>query len=303
MNVGAAVRRTHGPLLSIKRLLYPLLGHPRAKQVIKWFVYSALVINAGYYFHIDYVSWISALPDDASLTDILTQVSTSIDVIAWLLLVFFFELETYALPDRYWRTWLLRSIHLLRIVCYLMIAYAAWGYTVETINNYHYSPATEVTDACDVVGQGMSMQLDATTWIEITADNCSSLTNDTSFVQLDGEVALVPVSALPHIQFIGWFDVINAFLWIFVVLLIEAEVRLQSADRVGGRLLTTIQTTKSLLYAGLIGDCLVWLFAGYYVWSWDAFLWIFGFWAIELNLAEWELERTSELDSMSAAHA
>ncbi len=52
-----------------------------------------------------------------------------------------------------------------------------------------------------------------------------------------------------------------------------------------------------LLYAVLIGNCLVWLFTGYYVWSWDAFVWIFGFWAIELNLAEWELERSKEIAS------
>ncbi len=53
--------------------------------------------------------------------------------------------------------------------------------------------------------------------------------------------------------------------------------------------------TKSLFYLVLIGVMLTWFFTGYYLYSWDAFLWIFGFWAIELNLAEWELERTGEL--------
>lgn len=284
-----------GPLLSFKRILYPLLTRPRIAQFIKWFVYIALLINGGYYLYIDYVSWTSALPDDASLSDILTQVSTSIDTIAWILLVVFFELETYALPDRFWKSWLLRSIHVMRAICYVMIAYAAWGYTVESANNYWYSDATEVSSACAVADDGVSMQLDANTWIEITPDNCASLTGDTEFVRLDGEVALIPTSALPHIQVMGWFDIINAYFWIVVVLLIEAEVRMHNVDRFSGPAMTAVRVTKAVLYAVLIGNCFVWLFTGYYVWSWDAFLWIFGFWAIELNLVEWELERTAEM--------
>jgi hypothetical protein len=39
----------------------------------------------------------------------------------------------------------------------------------------------------------------------------------------------------------------------------------------------------------------MWFFYGYALYTWDAFLWIFGFWAIELNLAEWEQERLKEL--------
>ncbi len=297
MSASDSLGDTRGPPFSVKAFLYPLLAHPRAKQTIKWFVYSALLINAGYYLYVDYVSWLAAIPDDASLSDSLTHISTSIDTIAWILLVVLFELETYALPDRFWTNWLLHSIHLLRIVCYVLIAYAAWGYTAEMINNYHYSRAVDVTNACDVADEGVSMQLDAITWTEITSDNCRTLTEDTDFVRLDDEIALIPESVLPHLQAMGWFDIINAFVWILVVLLIEAEVRMQNADRFGGPFLTIVQRTKMLLYAVLIGNCLVWLFTGYYVWSWDAFLWIFGFWAIELNLAEWELQRSSELAS------
>ena len=45
----------------------------------------------------------------------------------------------------------------------------------------------------------------------------------------------------------------------------------------------------------LIGNGVFWFATGYYMYSWDAFLWIFGFWAIELNLAEWEVDRTREI--------
>jgi hypothetical protein len=45
---------------------------------------------------------------------------------------------------------------------------------------------------------------------------------------------------------------------------------------------------------------LIWLYYGYYTYTIDAFLWIFGFWAIELNLAEWEQERLEELSGAPA---
>ena len=300
MSSEAAIRGHQDPLLSIKRFLFPLLARPRVKQALKWFVYGALLINSAYYFYIDYGSWLAALPADASILDILTQVATSIDTVAWVLLVVFFELETYALPDRFWKDWVLRLVHLLRVFCYVMIAFSAWGYTVETLNNYRFSEAADISTACDAADTGVSMQTDANTWTEISSANCGSVDDDT-FYRLDGEVALIPASALPEIQFLGWFDVINAYFWIIVVLLIEVEVRMQNSDRFGGPLMAAVRTTKTLLYLVLIGHCVLWLVTGYYVWSWDAFLWIFGFWAIELNLAEWELDRTRELEAVAAA--
>ena len=297
MTAGTATSGPQDPLLSIKRFLVPLLTRPRVAQFIKWFVYISLLINTGWYAWIDHASWVAALPEDASAMDIATQISTSIDMIAWVLLVVFFELETYALPDRYWTKGMLRIVHVLRIICYVAIAFAAWGYTVETLNNYEYTQATEVTAICDVADAGVSAQLDAITWTEITSENCGAMGDDDTFYVLEGEIALIPASALPEIQFLGWFDIINAYFWIIVVLLIEVEVRMQNADRFGGPVMSTLRTAKTLFYLVLIFNCVLWLAYGYYIWSWDAFLWIFGFWAIELNLAEWEIERIEELRS------
>ena len=85
-----------------------------------------------------------------------------------------------------------------------------------------------------------------------------------------------------------------------MVLLIEVEIRLQWEDRFGSRLLRAVRLSKTLCYAILIGNGVIWLFTGYYLYTWDAFLWIFGFWAIELNLAEWEQERLEELEAGGA---
>lgn len=282
-------------MFTIKRLLYPLLAHPRFSQVAKYFVYSALVLNGVWYGLVDVESWNAALPDDAPLLDILTQIATVIDTIAWLGLVFLFELETYAIPDRFWTGWLHRSIRLLRVFCYIAIGFAAYGYTVEALNNFESTEIEGIRTSCEFADQGVSIQLDGATWVEISSENCTGMPDDEAFFMLEGEIAVIPASVLDHIQFLGWFDILNAFIWIFVVWLIEFEIWTQTADRFGGPVLSTVRLVKTLMYLELIGNGIVWGWYGYAVWAWDAFLWIFGFWAIELNLAEWEMERTGEL--------
>ena len=100
---------------------------------------------------------------------------------------------------------------------------------------------------------------------------------------------------IEHGRFMGWIDVLNAVVWLFVVFLIEIEVRLQTADRFLGRAMAITRQTKTLFYAILILNGFIWIATGYPLYAWDAFLWIFGFWAIELNLAEWEQDRVQEL--------
>ena len=112
----------------LKRMLAPLLGHPRATHFIKWSVYLALFVNFGFYFNDDWQAFQSALGGEADLEETLESFATSIDVIAWLGLVVLFELETYILSDEAFKGWIPRALLLLRLVCYGSIGYAAYGY-------------------------------------------------------------------------------------------------------------------------------------------------------------------------------
>ena len=93
----------------------------------------------------------------------------------------------------------------------------------------------------------------------------------------------------------GWVDVENAYVWLIVVFLIEAELWLQNRDRFGSTAMNVVRQTKTFFYLLLILNIFIWFYQDYPRYAWDAFLWIFGFWAIELNLAEWEMERVEEL--------
>jgi hypothetical protein len=108
-------------------------------------------------------------------------------------------------------------------------------------------------------------------------------------------VSVIDEHTLGHVQWMGWIDIDNAYVWIIVVFLIEIEVWLQARDRFSSPLIQSVRQVKTFFYLVLIANIFIWGFSGYYLYAWDAFLWIFGFWAIELNLAEWEMDRIHAL--------
>ena len=254
-----------------------------------------MVINGFLYIRDDYVAAASALPADASLYDYFTQVATSIDTVGWLGLVFLLELETYAVPDEKWTAWLSRTILALRVFCYISIASATWGYTAEALENHEFTEVPGVTDACEMADQGIFLQTNQFEYAEITAVNCSSLSDGDRFYRIANEVSVVDEATLEHLQFQGWVDVDNAYVWLIVVLLIEIELWLQNRDRFSSPVMGAVRQAKSFFYLLLIVNIFIWFYQDYPRYAWDAFLWIFGFWAIELNLAEWEMERVEQL--------
>ena len=155
---------------TIKSLLVPLLMRPRVAQLIKWAVYLALIINFGVYVYDDWMAYQRALAPGAPWSDIFEQFSTTIDMAAWLGLVFLFELETYALPDEVFKGWVTKAIHTVRVVCYVGVAYAAYGYTVNTLDYYDYIEVDGLTELCQIADQSRSLQLDVVAYEPITSD-------------------------------------------------------------------------------------------------------------------------------------
>ena len=286
--------------LTIKAILVPLLTRPTVAKVIKYTVYSALCINFLLYVIDDYQAFRAALPPGAPFGEILTQFSTSIDMFAWLGLVFLFELETYQLPDEAWETFIPIILKVLRTICYVMIAFSAWGYYVETMDYYDVTPVETTNGVCDLADQGIWLQYNVIDYEEITSENCADMTDGSQLWQAAGEVSVMDSWMLGHGRWLGWIDVLNAVTWLIVVFLIEVEVWLQSHDRFSSKSLQRVRVAKTGFYLILIGNAVIWAVNAYPLYAWDAFLWIFGFWAIELNLAEWEQERLAELRAANA---
>jgi hypothetical protein len=289
--------------LSIESMLVPLLTRPRVAQAVKWTVYSLLIINGLIYFYHDYNAYRSAVASDAAWSEFFEAFVTSIDMFAWLALVFVFELETYILTDEAYKGWIPRLLVAVRVLCYAMIFYSAYGYTINTLDNYETTEVAGLTDLCEVTDQGRYLQLDVIEFVEITAENCADISVGPPYYQIDVDVSLIDAKSLKHVQWIGWPDISNAFAWLFIVFLIEVEVWLQTKDRFGSRALKVTRQVKSAFYGVLLINVAIWAFTGYGLYAYDSLLWIVGFWAIELNLVEWEQERLEELAEMSQAQA
>ena len=295
MSEPTTIRAARSAPLTIKSLLIPLLTRPKVAQFLKYAVYFGLLVNFGLYVVDDYTAFKATMSADSPLSEVIKMFSTSIDMSAWILLIFIFELETYLLSDESFTTGVNRTFFVMKTVCYLMIFYSAWGYTALAVDNYEFTRLEGVSSPCQFTGAGTWMQLDVNDYAEIDSANCAALSADTAFYRIGEDISIISESSLKHVQSMGWVDICNAFVWLIVVVLVEVEVWLQSRDRFGSRRLSLVRQAKTLFYVVLIGNCVIWLYTGYYVYSWDAFLWIFGFWAIELNLAKWENERLEEL--------
>jgi hypothetical protein len=281
--------------LTIKRLLVPLLTHPKVAQFVKNTVYLGLIFNFGLYIMDDYTAWRVALPPGSPLPEIIKMFSTSIDTAAWIGLIIVFELETYLLSDESFTKWVNRTFIVIKVICYVLLTYAAYGYTSLAMENYEFTRLDGISSPCQYADQGTWLQLDVNEYAEISSVNCATLSDDVAFYRIGEDLNIISESSLAHVQWLGWIDISNAFVWLLVVVLIELEVWLQGQDRFSSRRLVVVRQLKSLFYLVLIGNGVIWSVTGYYVWAWDAFLWIFGFWAIELNLAEWEQDRLEEL--------
>jgi hypothetical protein len=120
------------------------------------------------------------------------------------------------------------------------------------------------------------------------------LSNLGSFVRFDGVNAIVDLPGLADIHFLAMVDVVNAGVWLLVVLLLELDVRLQEKNRFEGVALYLSTAAKFVLYSILALAVVAWMVTGDFVDWWDAFLWLVAFVFIELNVVEWRHESHEE---------
>ncbi len=115
-----------------------------------------------------------------------------------------------------------------------------------------------------------------------------------AFQQFGELPAVVDVPGLRDIQYLAWVNVINAGVWLLIVLILEIDVRLQERDQLNGLALTLSTWFKFGLYAILLLAAIYWAVKGDFVDFWDAFLWLVAFFFIEMNVTEWRRESLAE---------
>lgn len=262
----------------------------RLYQVFKYLVYAFLIVDAFVFFSDEHGAAALQFPHGLALIDIIEAYSATIDTTAWIVLLLMFELETYVLDDEHFTRATTWTLHGLRIGSYFFILYAFYGYIANLAFVSDTVPLAGVSDLCALVPGDWSWGVSLDEFVPITAANCATLSDAGSFLQFRDLPAVVDSAGRADIIGLAWVDVVNAAVWLLIVVVLELDVFLQEHDRFEGLALVLSTASKFVLYSLLVLAAIYWGVKGSFVDFWDAFLWIVAFVFIELNVFEWRQE-------------
>jgi hypothetical protein len=259
-------------------------------QLFKYAVYSLLALNVYLFWAEEFNAALVTFPAGVPLRDVIDAYATTIDTAAWLVLLLMFELETYLLHDRLFRSHVATALHGLRIFSYVFIVYAFYGYLLNALGTHDIAAIPNLNDLCTLTDQGWAFAVDYDEFLPISVENCATLSSATEFVRFGELSAIVDAPGLVHIRLLAWADAINALVWILIVVMLEIEVRLQEREQLSDAAVRTFGAVKLLFYSTLLLLAVYWGFEGDFVDFWDAFLWLVAFFFIEMNVVEWRRE-------------
>jgi len=266
------------------------VSHEKLFQVAKYVVYALLTLNIFLFFAEEWAASTHRFANGLSLTDVIEGFASTIDTAAWVVLLLMFELETYQLADHQFTRRVTLALHSLRGICYCFIVYAFYGYVTKSLFLLGVTAAPEIADICSLAVNQWTYAIDLDEYQLITAANCASFTTDTVFYRFPGMQAVVDQVGRTEIVRLAWVDVVNAAVWLLVVLVLEIDVRLQESNLLLGAALRISTASKYVFYSILFLAAAYWGWKGDFVDFWDAFLWLVAFVFIELNVFDWRHE-------------
>lgn len=264
---------------------------------IKYLTYLLLGINIWLFLQEELLTLEHVALGELAPGQLVQAFSATVDTAAWVILLLLFELETSVLDDSQIRGGVRWALHGIRGLCYVFIVYAFAGYYGEVAPLHAVVPFAG--DPCALVGQGWSILLNLDDFAVLDASNCAGL--GTEVYQLTGfSQVLASNDSLEAARWLAWTDVVNAGVWILVVVVLEVEVRLQLRGGLTAAALALNKLIKFGLYGLLFAAAAYWGFAGDFLDFWDAALWLFAFIFIELNVFEWQFESRQDREHSSA---
>jgi hypothetical protein len=249
-----------------------------------------LTINIFIFFAEEWAAAPHRFGDAIDAGDVIEGFAASIDTAAWVVLLLMFELETYLLDDRHFTKRTVVALHGLRAVCYAFIVYAFYGYVTKLVFLMGSEPLTGVSQLCALADGNWAYAVDLDEYEILTPANCTAFSGATQYLRFAGLAAVVDAAGFTEIIRLAWTDVINAGVWLLVVVVLEIDVRLQEREQLAGMALKVSTVSKYILYSTLLLAAIYWGIKGDFVDFWDAFLWLVAFVFIELNVFEWRRE-------------
>ncbi len=269
-------------------------GKSKLRAAIKWIIYPLLALNVGFYLDDELLRVFQTSMSGSGFLDWTIQFVSSIETIAYVIVILMLELGTRDGTGRRstgWTTW---ANPLARGVGYGLIALTIVAYGASLASYYRDVGKPDFDSLCDVANKDFSF-VDNLEYTRINVDNCTTLSDEADFVYI-GEPSIVTTqSGLGLERLLGWLDVIDAVAWAVLLVTIERVIYLQRRNEIGGRQMKPVYVIKTILYTATLLLAAVWAFLSHWLYTWDAVIWIAAFLIIEMNINRWRDEIRDKL--------
>ena len=260
------------------------------RQVLKIAIYSLLLVNFILYIIDDVRIASYTMRNGGSLLEWTRAFATTIDISAWLILLFLFELETYLLSDQTLsRPMFIRLMYAVRIFCYVFLVHSVYAFSVIYIDLLQVNLIPDISNLCELVPMDLSFVRNLA-YTEIDLENCLTLSSGEIFYFTEPAVVVSDISGLRLEKNLALVDILEVLVWLLILMTIEIMVWLQDQSITRGSLVSFIKGAKYILYGSLWSMAAYWAYLGHYYFAWDEALWIIGFISIEMNVSDWKRE-------------
>jgi hypothetical protein len=168
-----------------------------------------------------------------------------------------------------------------------VILYSFYGYAATLGVPFGFEPYAG-PDPCGLIAAGASFALSLGDYAPLDAENCATLAAGAFYSA--GDHMFTTAENLSVITRLAWLDVLNAGVWVLIVVILELEIYLKSSKLVGTKFFIAYKAFKGFLYLILIVDVFYWWMLDAPWDAWDAFLWLVAFFFIEMNMLSWQEE-------------
>ncbi len=248
--------------------------------LFKCFIYTSLCVTSYQFLVEDYVASQLILNDASSWPDVINIFSVSIDTVAWISLLIIFELET----SQFGRKWIgglgKRYLSVISFILYGVIVYALSGYVGKVLMLSSVEKPLE--DPCSNTSEYL-LVVDMDEYQPLTSTRCQSVDRE-NLGQLTDTTIVIEPQTYTKVIGLAWASVINSLAWILVVGVIQFDILMKPKRKISKRVILLSRWSKVFLYITLLLVASFWGVVGSFVDFSDAALWLLGFWIIELNI-------------------
>ena len=263
----------------------------RVFQLFKYTIYFLLALNILFWFREDMAASAETFQGAVTWSNLVEAFASTVDTVAWVVLLILFELETAVIPDEKLKGGLKWVLTGLGALCYAFIVYSFYGYCVKYGMIANVVPFT-VADVCSLVGTDWNYMASLDDYPPIDAAACTAMQGQ-ALLQVSGTDIIGTTGMHRGALWLGIVDIVNAGTWLIIVVLLEVEVLLQIREKLTNRMMYLGKFVKGFFYLVLLVCAIYWGFEGSFLDFWDAFLWLVAFVFIELNIFQWH-EETEE---------